>query len=288
MSSIQIQRLQKTAHWMGETNRDWENAISKQTKEGIGVPRNARVKSSTGIYHIMMRGIDKRFIFLQNQDHKQFLIQLKRAKAKSDGKVLAYCMMQNHVHLLLKEGGEEIGNTVRRINVGYAKYHNSTHDRVGHLFQGRFKSEAVNDQGYLYTVFRYIHQNPLKAGLVNEIGDYPWSSYGEYLRKNPVYVDDDFDDNPLWHRFSNKEEYRRFHQEYLEDPCMDFIDKKRITEKGIKNFMECNRGFQELQGISITDRNARIKKFKEETGASIRQMEKALGIGRGVIQKALK
>lgn len=254
------------------------------------MPRVARKKSATGMYHIMMRGIDKRPIFLEDQDYKKFLIQLQRGKEKSEGKVLAYCMMKNHVHLLLKEGEEEIGNTLRRINVGYAKYHNETHDRVGHLFQGRFKSEGVNDSGYLYTVFRYIHQNPVKAGLVTEIGEYPWSSYQEYLQKKPIYVEDNPEINPLWQRFSHRdqEEYRRFHQEFSEKKCMDYDENPRITEKLLVAYRDQNQEFNGLAALSLEERNIRIQRFRKETGASIRQMEKVLGLGRGVIQRALK
>ena len=252
------------------------------------MPRTAREKSCTGIYHIMMRGIDKRSIFMQNQDYKQFLIQLQRAKIKSDINVLAYCLMKNHVHLLLKEGHEEIGNTVRRINVGYALYHNYTHERVGHLFQDRFKSEAVNDDGYLYTVFRYIHQNPVKAGLVNKIEDYPWSSYGEYLRRAPKWVDKDPQVNPFWERFSDAGEFRRFHQESGNEQCMDYVENRRITEKNLRIHIENNMGLADLFDLSVEDRNTKIKKFKEETGASIRQMEKVLGLGRTTIHKALR
>lgn len=74
--------------------------------------------------------------------------------------------MQNHVHLLIKEGKEEIGDSIRRITVGYAQYHNRNHVRTGHLFQNRYKSEPVDDDRYLLVVLRYIHQNPLKAGIV--------------------------------------------------------------------------------------------------------------------------
>lgn len=252
------------------------------------VPRTAREKSKTGIYHIMMRGIDKRHIFLQNQDYKQFFVHLQRAKTKSDAKVLAYCLMKNHVHLLIKEGSEEIGNTIRRINVGYALYHNFNYERVGHLFQDRFKSEPVNDEGYLYTVFRYIHQNPVQAELVNNIEHYPWSSYKEYLKKKPIYIDQDPLQNPLWERFSSESEYRLFHQASVDEQCMDYKENNRITEKELRAHIEKTMQINNLLKLSKKDRNGIIKRVKEETGASIRQMEKVLGVGRCAIHKSLR
>ena len=252
------------------------------------MPRTAREKSKTGIYHIMMRGIDKRHIFLQNQDYQQFFLQLQRAKAKSGAQVLAYCLMKNHVHLLLKEGSEEIGNTIRRINVGYALYHNFNHERVGHLFQNRFKSEPVNDERYLYTVFRYIHQNPLKAELVANIEDYPWSSYKEYLWKKPKYIDADPLLNPLWERFSNESEYRLFHQESVDEQCMDYMENGRITDKELEMYFEDNMQNKDLSTLSKKERNDIIKRMRDETGASIRQMEKILGLGKSAIHKVLR
>lgn len=89
--------------------------------------------------------------------------------------------MTNHVHMLLKTETEEIGDVVKRITLGYAQYHNVKNGRTGHLFQNRFKSEPVNTDEYFLVVLRYIHQNPIKAGIVKRIEDYRWSSYNAYI-----------------------------------------------------------------------------------------------------------
>lgn len=120
------------------------------------MPRQARVRSITGIYHIMLRGIDKRDIFLENEDKLKFLECIERAKAKGNFKVLGYCLMDNHIHMLLKES-EEIGTSIKRITVGYVGWHNKKYDRTGHLFQNRYLSEPVTTEEYLLTVLRYIH-----------------------------------------------------------------------------------------------------------------------------------
>ena len=85
--------------------------------------------------------------------------------------------MGNHVHLLLKEASETIGNIMKRIASSYVYHYNHKYDRVGHLFQERFKSQPVNDFSYFITLLRYIHQNPLKAMLVDSIDEYEWSSW---------------------------------------------------------------------------------------------------------------
>ena len=100
--------------------------------------------------------------------------------------------MKNHVHALIRSNTEDIGDTVRRIAVSYVKYHNNKYGRTGHLFQNRFKSEAVDNDQYFLTVTSYIHQNPFKAGIVKNVGDYRWSSFNEYNNGNVSIVDSEF------------------------------------------------------------------------------------------------
>jgi putative transposase len=94
--------------------------------------------------------------------------------------------MDNHIHLLIKEGQEPIGYTMKRIGVSYVVWYNRKYDRIGHLFQDRFKSEVVETDEYLLTVLRYNHQNPLKAGKVKSVVNYKWSSYTEYIGQSKI------------------------------------------------------------------------------------------------------
>lgn len=94
--------------------------------------------------------------------------------------------MSNHIHLLIKEGKAELGIVFRRIGARFVYWYNSKYVRSGHLFQDRYKSEVVEDDKYFMTVLRYIHQNPVKAGIENDIAKYQWSSYNEYLRENSI------------------------------------------------------------------------------------------------------
>ena len=95
----------------------------------------------------------------------------------------AYCLMDNHVHLLLQEQEETLGEIMKRVGVSYAYWFNRKYERVGHLFQGRFRSETVEDDAYFLTVLRYIHQHPVQAKLVARCSDYPWSSYAAYANE---------------------------------------------------------------------------------------------------------
>ena len=144
------------------------------------MPRQARKKSENGIYHIMLRGINQQQIFEDEEDYAKFLDILKECKEISEYKVFAYCLMGNHIHLLVKEGTENLEQMFKRICGRFVYWYNTKYRRVGHLFQDRFKSEPVDSERYFFTVLRYIHQNPVKAGICKRVEDYIYSSYSEY------------------------------------------------------------------------------------------------------------
>jgi putative transposase len=132
----------------------------------LPMPRQSRQRSETGIYHIMLRGINRQEIFHDDIDRVRFLETLKKYKKKCEMKVYGWCLMNNHIHLLLHEGKENISITIKRIGVSFAWYHNLKYNKIGHLFQDRFRSEKVENDEYFLSVIRYIHQNPLKAMLI--------------------------------------------------------------------------------------------------------------------------
>ncbi len=146
------------------------------------MPRQMRQRSSTGIYHVMTRGNGGQTLFEHEEDNKKFLEILYQTKEKLDYEIdlYAYCLMGNHIHLLIKENNAEIDNFMRRSMAHYAQYVNWKYQRKGHVFQDRFKSEVVENEKYLLTVFRYILQNPVKAGLSPSAFDYPWNSWNAY------------------------------------------------------------------------------------------------------------
>lgn len=138
--------------------------------------RHARRLSESGIYHVMLRGLNRDALFLEDEDHEKFLRCLTLAKDASGCRVLAYCLMTNHVHLILRTTEEPIGSVVKRLGVRYAGWFNRKYGRVGHLFQDRFISLPVEDDAYFVTLLRYVWQNPVAAGLSEYAEDYRWSS----------------------------------------------------------------------------------------------------------------
>ena len=114
------------------------------------MPRRAREKSNSGIYHIMLRGANRQEIFHEDEDNLRFLVILDKYSRQSEAKVYGWCLMDNHVHILLREGLEELSLTMKRVGVSFVWYYNNKYETTGHLFQDRFKSEKVESKR-LYT-----------------------------------------------------------------------------------------------------------------------------------------
>ena len=129
------------------------------------------------IYHLMERGIRRMEIFQDDLDYETFLVILKRLAEKHAITVHAYCLMTNHVHLLLETSDQEIGGFMQRLAGDYARTYNRRYGYRGHLFENRYKGCLVRDDSYFLQTSRYIHLNPVKAGMVQNAEDYPWSSY---------------------------------------------------------------------------------------------------------------
>ena len=261
------------------------------------MPRQERQQSATGIYHVMLRGINKQDIFEDEEDYLQFLRILRGLVERYDehGQPLpshctfyAYCMMSNHIHLLMRERDEQIGESVKRIGVAYARYYNRKYERNGHLFQDRFRSEPVNTIEYFMTLMRYIHQNPVHAGLTLEVRDYTWSSWAEYEGKHteiPLC-----DTIPVIKRLDRTNLY-----EFVTMPVdsngildVDYGTGGKFTDDDIKGVITEISGIQlptEIQKLGKTERNKILKRLCEY-GANIRQISRITGISYGVIYRA--
>ena len=124
------------------------------------MPRNARKQSKSGIFHVMLRGINRQVIFQDDEDCEKYLQCLVECQKLSGFQLYAYCLMGNHVHLLLEEKKEPLSQIFKRLGVRYVYWYNWKYKRTGHLFQDRFKSEPVEDDSYFLAVLRYIFQNP--------------------------------------------------------------------------------------------------------------------------------
>ena len=139
------------------------------------MPRKPRVEYP-GYHHIINRGVARGDIFLKEADYLKFLELLEHTSKIYNFKVHSLCLMTNHYHLLIETKIENLSLLARQINSKYAQYFNKEYKRVGPLWQGRFKSWFVHDENYLGTLVRYIEQNPIKANITQDIGEYKWSA----------------------------------------------------------------------------------------------------------------
>lgn len=250
------------------------------------MPRRARNKSSTGIYHIILRGINKQRIFEDNEDNRRFLETIKTYQETSEYQVYAYCLMSNHVHLLMKEGNENLGIVFRRIGASYVYWYNWKYNRRGHLFQDRYKSEAVETDKYFLTVLRYIHQNPIKAGITKEIQAYPWSSYREYTEKPAIcatrFAIGLFSEDPI----EAVHLLEIFHQEINKDQCLEYDYGTRLNDVEAVELIQNIIGVKspkEIKAFEKQKRNAAIRELKNRK-LSIRQIERLTGVSFGIIR----
>ena len=262
------------------------------------MPRKSRETSGTGIYHVMMRGTNRQVIFEDSEDYLRFLSILSNMVYPVDELGIplpqrchfyAYCLMTNHVHLLIREADEKLSPVIHRIATAYAHYYNNKYTRFGHLFQDRFKSEPVNDLGYFFTLLRYIHQNPMAAGLSTGIGDYKWSSWKEYEGYRVG----------LQNICSIKHVIARMPFEELRDlvsdplpktmQILDFDDGKAgVTDEEVKRFLFDSFGLKQSADLQQCEREHRNDILREAKcyGASIRQLVRLTGISFSIVREA--
>ena len=231
----------------------------------------------------MLRGINQQQIFEDSEDCEKFLQILKDCKAISEFKLYAYCLMGNHIHLLVHEVTEPIDQFMKRIATRFVYWYNIKYQRVGHLFQDRFKSEPVEDDAYFLTVLRYIHQNPIKAGICKKIEQYQYSSFNEFFSKNDL-IDNDFVLSVI-----SKDDFIAFNNEPSFDKCLEIEDNLPVkvtdeqAQKIIQKYSKC-KNVAEFQVLDIKTRDKYLKKFKEN-GLSIRQISRLTGVSFGTVRK---
>jgi putative transposase len=180
-----------------------------------GMPRQARLDIAGLLQHVMVRGIERRDIFVDDRDRLAFLERLSRLLIKTATDCLAWSLLTNHVHLLLRPTKGKLSEMMRRLLTGYAVVFNLRHNRCGHLFQNRYKSIVCEEDSYLLELVRYIHLNPIRVGMVSsvrQLDSYHWTGHAVIMGHAPLPGQDVdqvlqmFDDD----KFSAREKYRDF------------------------------------------------------------------------------
>ena len=237
------------------------------------MPRQIRDLGDTGWVHIVIRGINRENLFYDKEDYERFFSTLYRFQKETESALAACCLMSNHVHLLLFEKNNEHAELIRKVLVSYASYYNKKYDRVGHVFQDRFRSEPVEDEQYFLNVVRYIYQNPEKAGICSA-GDYPYT----YLNEDHVPTE----------LFSTQEEWESFLDTPSDDRFLDYDSRKGYTDSEAVKLIESitgNSNPQKLQSTERIQRDEVLRQLKGK-GLTIRQINRLTGINRNIVQRA--
>ena len=265
------------------------------------MPRRTRIPTGSGVYHIMMRGIEKKNIFIDDEDKKKILNTIIEKRKLEGFKLYAYCVMDNHLHLVMKEEGETVSQSIKRIGTSYAHYFNKKYSRVGHLFQDRFKSEPIRTDPQLLTAVRYIHRNPVKANIARCVQDYRWSSYSIYTceisnvnkHQDLELICEDMEDILLRGTDNRKrglEEFIKLNEEEINCSFIDFDQTDKEIDM-IKNRLIVINILNEygIETNSLTDDHQILGEIfrilKNEHGISLRQIASILAISRSFVQR---
>lgn len=223
------------------------------------MPRFPRNYIKTSFFHIITQGINKNYIFEHDDDIKYYICTMYKLKEEHNVKIIAYCIMNNHAHMLLEANNTtDLSKYMQCLNTRYGQYYNKKYSRVGYVFRNRYKSEGIYTEEYLYNCINYIYCNPIKAKICN----YPW----EYPYSN----------------------YRKITEKYSQSNCtfMDIEDNKNdLCETVISKFLEQNNLTLEDLAINKKFLKELITILKNKHSISLRSISKALNIGRETIRK---
>lgn len=192
------------------------------------MPRSARKHYNTSFFHVMVQGINREYILNQESEMKKYLELLNKYYEKFNLKIISYCIMNNHVHLLLySDDINEISGFMQCINTSYAMYYNKKHDRCGFVFRDRYKAEGIYSKKHLISCIQYIHANPVKAGICKTEGQYKYSSYNDYIKKSG-FVDDDI----LKLCFENDDDYKKLiTKNYGYKDFIEYVERNSKSDK---------------------------------------------------------
>ena len=262
------------------------------------MPRKSRKISKTKVYHCMLRGINKQEIFFDSQDYLKFKKELNETKEFFSYKLYSYVLMPNHIHLEIKDENDKLAKIMQSLQLRYSNYFNKKYERTGHLFENRFKSKIVEEEMYKLNLLRYIHQNPVKAGISN-IDKYAWSSYIEYIdgNKEEIKLTDTIEILEMFSSDSKdaKNQFILFNQENYKfknsEELLEYEMKSNLTDEEIiyfvKEYLKIDN-IQEIQQYKPSLRDEIIYQISKIKGTTQNQISRILGLNIRIIQRAMQ
>lgn len=256
------------------------------------MPRYAREyqKANTNVYHIILRSINQQEIFYDNIDRNKFLKSLKETKEKYHYELYAYVLMDNHIHLLVRDKESNLSSIMQSLAISYALYFNKKYNRIGHVFYNRFKSKEVETISYFLNLVRYIHFNPEKAGIC-DYTKYQWSSYQHYFRITE-FVDSK---QVLKMAKMNVQDFKDFHIEYQQQKgfiAEEFeIENIHMDDETAIKEIKATLKIEDLTFVTNFDKKKRDEMIAQAymiEGVGRKQLARILGINEKMIYRAIK
>ena len=252
------------------------------------LPRKPREFSTTNVYHIIFRGNDKQDIFYDDQDKYVFLDRIKETKEIFKYEVYTYCLMNNHVHMIIRIKEDFLSNAMKSLAVRYSFYFNRKFDRRGHLFENRFVSKKIENLDYFLNVCKYVHRNPENANIAKTT-EYKWSSFQEYIKQKNKIINSNvllhyFDDNlKEFEKFTLNNDNKKSLNNYAE---YELISK--LSEYELINIIKEKFNLKNASDVSLLrkeEQNEIIKELKNVKGITLNQVARITKVTRYYIKK---
>ncbi|MCR5639744.1 MAG: transposase [Lachnospiraceae bacterium] len=253
------------------------------------MPRKPRRLSSTGIYHVILRSVNQHIIFEEDHDFRKFLYILADCKKKYDIQIYAYCLMDNHIHLLLYAQPDSLAGFFQSLGTKFARWYNNKYSRSGHLFQGRFHSVAIETHRAFLSALSYIHNNPVKANICRYPSEYRWNSFNAYFGQKSDLVTTDVGYKIAGSKH-NLQQYLIREDAPLEQglfendhrPPQHFL----TDEKALARFKKITKlsNTSETVNLKKPERNTFIRSLREG-GLTIRQIARLMDISETTVKR---
>lgn len=245
-------------------------------------------RTVTGFYHVCARGTGKQLIFEDDEDRWEFLELMRDCCREAGVTVIAWCLMGNHVHLVLADYEDAMSAAMHRLLLTYARRFNKRTGRTGHLFQNRFDRRSLDTDRHLMVAIRYVHANPQEAGM-SLIERYPWSSFGEYLRAYDGDVTKSFSDpSCVLELFGSAEGFIAYSLEAPDgsDPVIHDMDETEWERHAFADKMARRLGvpLNELKTVAPSRRDGIIFTL-HDSGYTVREIERYTGISKSTVSR---
>lgn len=246
------------------------------------MPRPKRKLVESGFYHVVLKGSGGQIIFEDDRDRTVFLQYVQEMLSRHDVGLIAWCLMANHVHLLVSDSANALSAAIHDLSTSYAVYFNREHERSGPMFNGRFHSVPIESDEQLMCAVRYIHDNPEKAGLMRA-EEYRWSSYQAYLQGRSSFTNL----QPLCDLIQGQENFEQFSKEEKFENYR-YPKGRRMSDEDAMELSKCILGFDpcRIKSESASERAGHLRLLKD-SGITVAQISRLTGIGRGPITRSI-